>query len=110
MGAAGVRVRFWGWAAGRGASPGPTGSIACRSSLFGRRFRRFGFEGQGEFIGPRPAFALPNKRQDVSVVKDAIEDSLSDGDVVEELAPVFERPVRGEEDGFFFVAAHDDLQ
>ena len=43
-------------------------------------------------------------------MQEAVEDGDGDGRVVEDLAPVSDPPVGGEDDGAVFVAAADDLE
>ena len=44
-------------------------------------------------VGARPALAAADERDDVTVMKDAIQDGGGDRHILEELAPLFERPV-----------------
>ena len=47
---------------------------------------------------------------DGCVMKEAVEDGGSSGDITDEFSPFFKRSVGGHEGGFDFISAHDDLE
>lgn len=54
--------------------------------------------------------ALAGDGDDGGVMEEAVEDGAGGGNVLQEFAPVLQRPVAGHDGGAGLVAAHDDLQ
>jgi hypothetical protein len=69
-----------------------------------------GFEGLGGERGVLEPIALSSDGDGLGVMEEAVEDGAGGGNVLEQLAPVFERAVAGHDGGAGFVAAHDDFQ
>jgi hypothetical protein len=71
----------------------------------------FGFGG----FGPAEAcvfepVALACDGEDLGVMEESVEDGTGGGNVLEELAPLFDRPVAGHDGGSVFIPPHDDLE
>jgi hypothetical protein len=54
--------------------------------------------------------AVAGDREDGGVVEEAVEDGGGDGGVFEDVAPVGDAAVGGQDDAAVFVAAADDLE
>src|SRR5208283_4154600 len=80
------------------------GGFCPASLLF--LFLSLGFSVLSGFGSPAAWAAL----QDVSVVQQAVEHGGNGGAVAEQLAPVLNRTIRGQQCAGAFVATHDDLQ
>src|ERR1035441_804885 len=56
------------------------------------------------------AVALAGDGEDLSVMKEPVEDGTGGGNVLQEFAPLFDRPVAGHDGGSIFIAADADLE
>src|SRR5438876_11113374 len=86
-----------------------------RLGLFGGRHA---FHRLGIFAADRPlgqwrvfdAVAAAGNGDNLGAVQKAVEDSAGSGNIAQELAPFFERPVAGHDRGAVFITAHDDFE
>ena len=105
----GNRVRFR-FSTGRGASlasynKGVDVKVECQAAQIGES--GLGVPQIGLSLGsPAPRAAL----DDVGVMEESVEQRGDGGVIPEEFSPVIDGPVRGEDGGGPFVAAHDELQ
>ena len=80
-------------------------------ALYGARLRRVDASRRVPLAAVEPgAPAAGAAREDMGVVEEPVEQRGDGRGVAEELAPVLDRTIRGDQCGGAFVSAHDDLE